>query len=133
MNGSQVRTTSASAVSPGARDYFLIGEATRNRADALEKGCDDQRTNDRVKECLTKARDLQQKAISWYDKAEGNAAAARGGALAQRSLERIETRLETLEEFSMKGLGLDLLNLAMRHSRKAEDAHEGGDAQASKP
>ena len=118
---------------PGARDYFLIGEATRNRADAIEKGCDEQRTNDRVKECLGRARDLQKKAIDWYDKAEGLAAAARGGVLAQRSLDRIETRLETLEEFSMKGLGLDLLQLAMRHSRKAEESHGSADAPAPKP
>jgi serine/threonine protein kinase len=118
---------------PGARDYFLIGEATRNRADAIEKGCDEQRTNERVKECLTRARDLQTKAIDWYDKAEGLAAAARGGVLAQRSLDRIETRLETLEEFSMKGLGLDLLSLAMRHSRKAEESRESQDSQAPKP
>ncbi|MEO5823164.1 MAG: protein kinase [Vicinamibacteraceae bacterium] len=118
---------------PGARDYFLIGEATRNRADAMEKGCDDQRTNDRVKECLTKARDLQKKAIDWYDKAEGLSAAARGGVLAQRSVDRIETRLETLDEFSMKGLGLDLLNLAIRASRKGPESHDADASQASKP
>jgi hypothetical protein len=54
--------------------------------------------------------------------------------LAQRSLDRIETRLETLEEFSMKGLGLDLLNLAIRHSRKDAEAHDGDEhAAAPKP
>jgi tetratricopeptide (TPR) repeat protein len=116
---------------PGARDYFLIGESTRNRADAIEKGCDEQRTNERVKECLTRARDLLKKAIDWYDKAEGLAAAARGGVLAQRSLDRIETRLETLEEFSMKGLGLDLLNLAIRHSRKEAEARDGDEHPAT--
>ena len=115
---------------PGARDYFLIGEATRNRADALEKGCDDQRSGERLKECLTRARDLQKKAVEWYDKAEGLAVAARGGVLAQRAIERIDTRLETLDEFSMKGLGLDLLNLAMRASRKGLESHESDAPQA---
>jgi eukaryotic-like serine/threonine-protein kinase len=118
---------------PSARDYFLIGEATRNRADAIEKGCDDQRTTERVKECLTKARDLQKKAIEWYDKADGLSAANRGGVLAQRSLERIETRLETLDEFSMKGLGLDLLNLAVRASRKGAESRDADEPQAPKP
>ncbi len=113
---------------PGARDYFLIGEATRNRADALEKGCDDQRTGERVKDCLTQARDLQKKALEWYDKAVGLSVAARGGTMAQRSIERINARLEVLEEFSMKGLGIDLLRYAVqRATQKAEEA------QASKP
>jgi eukaryotic-like serine/threonine-protein kinase len=118
---------------PGARDYFLIGESTRNRADALEKGCDEQRTSERVKECLTKARDLQKKAIEWYDKAEGLPSAARGGVLAQRSIDRLDVRLESLDEFSMKGLGLDLLNLAMRASRKGLESRESEAPQASKP
>jgi hypothetical protein len=104
--------------SPGPRDYFLIGEATRNRADLLEKGCDSQRTTERVKECLEQARDLQKRAIDWYDKAVGLAVASRGGALAQRSVDRLEARLETLEEFSMKGLGLDLLKMAVRAAQK---------------
>jgi serine/threonine protein kinase/tetratricopeptide (TPR) repeat protein len=118
---------------PGARDYFQIGEATRNRADAIEKGCDEQRTGERIKECLTRARDLQKKAIEWYDKAEGLTVAARGGMLAQRAIDRIDTRLETLDEFSVKGLGLDLLNLAMRASRKGLESHEADAPQASKP
>ena len=118
---------------PGARDYFLIGESTRNRADALEKGCDEQRTSERVKECLTKARDLQKKAIEWYDKAEGLPSAARGGVLAQRSIDRLDVRLESLDEFSMKGLGLDLLNLAMRASRKGLESRGSDAPQAPKP
>ncbi len=118
---------------PGARDYFLIGEATRNRADAIEKGCEDQRTSDRVKECLGKARDLQKKAIDWYDKAEGSPAAARAGLLSQRSLERIDARLEVLDEFSMKDLGLDLLQLAVRASRKGLESRDADAPQASKP
>jgi hypothetical protein len=118
---------------PGARDYFLIGEATRNRADGLEKGCDDQRTGERVKDCLTRARDLHKKAVEWYDKAEGLPAAARGGVLAQRAIERIDTRLETLDEFSMKGLGLDLLHLAIRAAHKADESSKADEAQASKP
>jgi hypothetical protein len=113
---------------PGARDYFLIGEATRNRAEALEKGCEEQRTGERVKDCLTQARDLQKKALEWYDKAVGLPVAARGGTMAQRSIERIDARLEVLDEFSMKGLGLDLLRYAVhRAAQKAEEA------QASKP
>ena len=112
---------------PGARDYFLIGEATRNRADALEKGCDDQRTGERIKECLTRARDLQKKAIEWYDKAEGLPVAARGGVHAQRAIERIDARLETLDEFSMKGLGMDLVHLAVRA------AHEAGRPRRRRP
>ena len=118
---------------PGARDYFQIGEATRNRADALERGCDDQRTGERIKDCLTKARDLQKKAVEWYDKADGLSVAARGGMLAQRAIDRIETRLETLDEFSMKGLGLDLLHLAMRASRKGLESHESDTPQSPKP
>ncbi len=118
---------------PGARDYFLIGESTRNRADALEKGCDEQRTGDRVKECLTKARDLQKKAIEWYDKAEGLPSAARGGVLAQRSVDRLDVRLESLDEFSMKGLGLDLLHLAVRASRKGLESRDADPPQASIP
>jgi serine/threonine-protein kinase len=118
---------------PGARDYFLIGESTRNRADALEKGCDEQRTGDRVKECLTKARDLQKKAIEWYDKAEGLPSAARGGVLAQRSIDRLDVRLESLDEFSMKGLGLDLLHLAVRASRKGLESRDADPPQASIP
>jgi serine/threonine-protein kinase len=118
---------------PGARDYFLIGEATRNRADAIEKGCEDQRTSERVKECLGRARDLHKKAIDWYDKAEGLSAAARGGLLAQRSLERIEARLEVLDEFSMKDLGLDLLQLAVRASRKGLESRGSEAPPAPKP
>jgi len=113
---------------PGARDYFLIGEATRNRADALEKGCDEQRSGDRVKECLTKARDLQKKAIEWYDKAEGLPVAARGGLLAQRAIERLDARIETLDNFSMKDLGMDLLHLAIRAAHKADASHEADEA-----
>ena len=124
---------------PGARDYFLIGEATRNRADALEKGCDDQRTGERIKECLTRARDLQKKAIEWYDKAEGLPVAARGGVQAQRAIERIDARIETLDEFSMKGLGMDLLHLALRaarrgrRARKADESPKPNEPQAPKP
>jgi serine/threonine protein kinase len=102
----------------GARDYFLIGEATRNRAEAIEKSCDDQRTGERVKECLTQSRDLQKRAIEWYDKAVGLAAAAKGGVQAQRAVDRLDARLEGLDEFSMKGLGLDLLRLAVRSATK---------------
>jgi hypothetical protein len=104
----------------GPRDYFLVGEATRNRADALEKGCDEQRTRDLVKECLTEARDMQKRAIEWYDKAVGVSAAARGSALSQRAIDRLDARVETLDEFSMKDLGLDLLKLAVRHANKGE-------------
>jgi hypothetical protein len=108
---------------PGPRDYFLIGEATRNRANALERGCDDQRTGDRVKECLTQARDLHKRAIEWYDKAVGLQVAARGGLLSQRAVDRLEARLEGLDEFTLKGLGLDLLRLAVR-SGKHDGKHE---------
>lgn len=122
---------------PGARDYFLIGEATRNRADLLEKGCDGQRTTERVKECLEQARDLQKRAIDWYDKAVGLSVAARGGALAQRSVERLEVRLETLQDFSMKGLGLDLLKMAVRAARKdgdeADEDRQPAEAPAPRP
>jgi serine/threonine protein kinase len=115
---------------PGARDYFLIGEATRNRADALEKGCDEQRTGERIKDCLTRARDLQKKAIEWYDKAEGLPVAARGGVNAQRAVERIDARLETLDEFSMKDLGMDLVHLAVRAANKAAaDSRKDADVQ----
>ena len=117
---------------PGPRDYFLIGEATRNRADLLEKGCDTQRTTDRVKECLEQARDLQRRAIDWYDKAVGLAVAARAGALSQRSVDRLEARLETIDEFSMKGLGLDLLKLAVRAARK-DGADAADDSQPVEP
>jgi serine/threonine-protein kinase len=105
----------------GPRDYFLIGEATRIRAEALEKGCDDQRTGDRVKDCLTQARDLEKRAIEWYDKAGGLQAAAKGGIAAQRAIDRLDVRLEALDEFSMKGLGLDLLRLAVRSANKHDD------------
>ena len=123
---------------PGARDYFLIGESTRNRADALEKGCDEQRTGDRVKECLTRARDLQKKAVEWYDKAEGLPVAARGGLQAQHAIERLDTRIETLDETSvkdsMKDLGMDLLHLAMRAAHKADDSHKAdGSHKADEP
>ena len=125
---------------PGARDYFLIGESTRNRADALEKGCDDQRTGERIKECLTRARDLQKKAIEWYDKAEGLPVAARGGVQAQRAIERIDARIETVDEVSMKNLGIDLLHLALRaahkadsHKAKAEEPQKPNEPQAPKP
>ena len=113
---------------PGARDYFLIGEATRNRADALEKGCDEQRSGDRVKECLTKARDLQKKAIEWYDKADGLPVAARSGLQAQRAIERLDARLETLDEFSMKDLSMDLLHLAIRAAHKADASHKSDES-----
>ena len=113
---------------PGARDYFLIGEATRNRADALEKSCDEQRSGDRVKECLTKARDLQKKAIEWYDKADGLPVAARSGLQAQRAIERLDARLETLDEFSMKDLGMDLLHLAIRAAHKADASHKSDES-----
>ena len=102
----------------GARDYFLIGEATRNRAEGLEKSCDEQRTGERVKECLTQARDLEKRAIEWYDKAVGLQTAAKGGVRAQRAVDRLDARLEGLDEFSMKGLGLDLLRLAVRSATK---------------
>jgi hypothetical protein len=118
---------------PGARDYFLIGEATRNRADALEKGCDDQRTGERIKECLTRARDLQKKAIGWYDKAEGLPAAGRSGLQSQHAVERLDSRLETLDEFSMKGLGIDLLQLAMRTAQKAANSHEADSPKSDEP
>jgi serine/threonine protein kinase len=123
---------------PGARDYFLIGEATRNRADALEKGCDEQRTGERIRECLTRARDLQKKAIEWYDKAEGLAVAARAGLQAQRAIERIDARLETLDELSMKGLGMDLLHLALRTAHRASispktEPPKSDEPQAPKP
>jgi serine/threonine protein kinase len=118
---------------PGARDYFLIGEATRNRADALEKSCDEQRTGERIKECLTRARDLQKKAIEWYDKAEGLPVAARGGLQAQRAIERIDARLETLDEFSMKGLGIDLLHIAMRTAHKAASSQKPESPKPDEP
>jgi hypothetical protein len=122
---------------PGARDYFLIGESTRNRADALEKACDDQRSGERIKDCLTRARDLQKKAIEWYDKAEGLPVAARGGVHAQRAIERIDARLETLDEFSMKGLGMDLVHLAIRAAHEASQQKAGAprsdEPQAPKP
>jgi serine/threonine protein kinase len=102
------------------RDYFLIGEATRKRADALEKGCDDRRTGEQIKACLGEARDLHTRAIEWYDKAVGYSPAREGGATSERSVERLDARLETLDEFSMKGLGLDLLKLAVRHANKGE-------------
>jgi tetratricopeptide (TPR) repeat protein len=120
---------------PGARDYFLIGESTRNRADALEKGCDEQRTGERVKECLTRARDLQKKAVEWYDKAEGLPVAARGGLQAQHAIERLDTRIDTLDESSvkdsMKDLGMDLLHLAIRAAHKADDPHKADGSQKS--
>jgi serine/threonine-protein kinase len=116
---------------PGPRDYFLIGEATRSRADLHEKGCEDQRTPERVKECFEQARDLQKRAIDWYDKAVGMAAAARGGATAQRSVDRLDARLETLDDFSMKGLGLDLLKLAVRAAQ--QDRRERGEAPDQDP
>ena len=75
----------------------------------------------KVKECLEQARDQQKKAIEWYDKAVGLAVAARGGTLSQRAVERIETRLETIDEFSIKGLGRGLLNLAMRAAHAKEE------------
>jgi hypothetical protein len=106
----------------GPRDYFLVGEAARNRAEALEKGCESQRTGEKVKECLEQARDMHKRALEWYDKAVGLAVAVRGGTLSQRAIDRIEVRLETLEEFSVKGLGLDLLNMAVR---AAQSRNEG--------
>jgi serine/threonine-protein kinase len=136
---------------PGPRDYFLIGEATRTRAEALEKGCDERRTGELVKECLTQARTLQKKAIEWYDKAEGLSIAARGGTQSQKAVERLDARIEVLDESSLKGLGLDLLKMAVETAVKHAEAKAGaqakaggapampgppakaGDAQASKP
>jgi eukaryotic-like serine/threonine-protein kinase len=105
----------------GPRDYFLVGEAARNRAEALEKGCDGQRTSDKVKECLEQARDMHKRAIEWYDKAVGLPVAVRGGTLSQRAIDRIEVRLEAVDEFSVKGLGLDILNMAVRAAQRRNE------------
>jgi serine/threonine protein kinase len=110
----------------GPRDYFLVGEAARNRADALEKGCDGQRTSEKVKECLEQARDMQKRALEWYDKAVGLAVATRGGTLSQRAIDRIDVRLEQVDEFSLKGLGLDLVNMAVRAAQNRNDDGNGG-------
>jgi hypothetical protein len=98
----------------GPRDYFLVGEAARNRAESLEKSCDGQRTSEKVKDCLEQARDMHKRALEWYDKAVGLPVAVRGGTQSQRAIDRIEVRLEQVDEFSVKGLGLDLLNMAVR-------------------
>lgn len=108
---------------PGPRDYFLIGEATRSRAEALEKGCDERRTGEQVKECLTQARELQKKAIEWYDKAQGLSIAARGGTQSQRAVDRLDARIEVLDESTLKGLGLDLLKLAVQTAVKQAEKH----------
>jgi len=135
---------------PGPRDYFLIGEASRTRAETLEKGCDDRRTGELVKECLAQARTLQKKAIEWYDKAEGLSIATRGGTQSQKAVERLDARIEVLDESSLKGLGLDLLKLAVETAVKhaegkaaplakagtpptADTPPKAADAQASKP
>ena len=56
--------------------------------------------------------------------------AARGGVNAQRAIERIDARLETLDEFSMKGLGMDLVHLAVRAASKAAaDSRKDADSQ----
>ena len=67
------------------------------------------RTSELVKECLTQSRDLQKRAIEWYDKAIDYSPAGSGAATSQRSIERLDARIETLDEFSMKDLGMDLL------------------------
>ena len=49
---------------------------------------------------------------------------------AQRAVERIDARLETLDEFSMKGLGMDLVHLAVRAASKAAaDSRKDADSQ----
>ena len=54
--------------------------------------------------------------------------AARSGLQAQRAIERLDARLETLDEFSMKDLGMDLLHLAIRAAHKADASHKSDES-----
>ena len=80
------------------RDYALLGEASRAKAEAREHDCGNMRTADLEKDCLKETRDEFTRAVEWYEKGVGHAASARGRTQAERGLARIEDRLTALDE-----------------------------------
>ncbi len=80
------------------RDYVLLGEASRARAEAREHECGNLRTADLEKACLKETRDEFTRAVEWYEKGLGHPASTRGRAQAERGLARVDDRLTALDE-----------------------------------
>jgi serine/threonine-protein kinase len=80
------------------RDYALLGDAVRTKAESREHDCGVMRTADLEKACLNETREEFTRAIDWYDKGAGHPASARGRALAERGLARVDDRLTALDQ-----------------------------------
>ncbi|HEY8549803.1 MAG TPA: serine/threonine-protein kinase [Vicinamibacterales bacterium] len=106
----------------GPRDYFILGESARLKAESLERECEALRETQTERGCLQQARAHHEKALEWYEKAIGYYTAARSAAGEHQAIQRIDDRLTAIEEASASNLGLDLLRAAMRaveaHTRK---------------
>jgi serine/threonine protein kinase len=92
---------------PGTREHALLADGYRERADSLSRMARQQTDKEREHEYLTRAAEAYRQAISAYKGMIGVASAERSRQVAQRSLKRVEQRLDELSNrprLSLEGL-----------------------------
>jgi serine/threonine-protein kinase len=82
----------------GPREYALLGDAGRDRAEDIERGCGDLKETDLEKKCLASAKEQFEHAVEWYQKALGYGTASRNLAVVERGVRRVETRIDDLDQ-----------------------------------